>query len=286
MSGVALPYEPAGREAAAQRLARVRAHGGVRASFHARGGRTFVRDLSERDGYRMRFPRADGGLQGVIINTGGGMAGGDRVAIELAAGAGADAAVTTPSAERVYRALAGSATELNVTLEVESGARLAWLPQETILYDGARLQRRLNVDIAQDARLLMIEMLVLGRAAHGEAIASGAVRDQWRVRRAGRLVLAENLSLEGEIADALARPAVGDGARVLATALYVAGDAEDRLTAVRAALQAQGCRVGASAWDGMLVVRGLSREAGSLRRAMAGLLPMLAGRDAPRVWQV
>lgn len=278
----ATSFEPPGKGVP---LGRIRVAGGVRATLEAHERGTRVASLSERDGYRLRFPRCHDGLQGVIINTGGGAAGGDRVAIDLATGPGADALVTTQSAERIYRALDGSVTAVTIDLSAATGARLTWMPQETILFDGARLARRLSADIAADARLLIVEPIVFGRKAHGEALHSGSLADQWRIRRGGRLVLAESLRLDGDIARSLARPGSTDGAHVSGTAVYVAPDAEDHIVAVRAMLRETGCRIAASAWDGMLLVRAIARNAAPLRAALAALVPLLVGRSVPRVWQ-
>jgi urease accessory protein len=276
----------AGRSATAQLLGRVRVDGGIRASFVADETRSRVANIAERDGYRMRTPRGATGLEGVIINTGGGVAGGDRVSVALSAGPEADVLVTTQSAERVYRAIEGSRTTVDIALCADRGARLVWMPQETILFDGARLARRLSADIAPDARLLVIESIVFGRMAHGEKLSHGQLDDRWRLRRDGRLALAESLRIEGAIADQLSRPGVADGARTAGTAVYMAADAEDRLPTVRSLIATAGCRLAASTWNGMLVVRGLATAAAPLRAALAALVPLLAGRPVPRVWQM
>ena len=266
-------------------LGRLRVGGGVRARFSVRDGATYAATLGERDGYRMRFPRGDDGLEGVVINTGGGVAGGDRVAFAMDAGPGADVVIATQSAERVYRALGESTSAVDVALTVADRARLVWMPQETILFNGARLSRSFTVDLASRARLLMVEMLVLGRKAHGECMRAGALRDVWRVRREGRLVFADNVSLEGDVAAAMGRPAVGDGAHVTATLLFVSPDAEERLERAREALAPSTCRIAAGAWDGMLVARGLGQDVAAMRAVFARLATMLSGRARPRVWQ-
>lgn len=267
-------------------LGRVRVTGGVRASFVVGEGEpSRVASLSERDGYRLRFPLAADGLQGVVINTGGGVAGGDRIELGFIAETGADVLITTQSAERVYRALAGSQAHTTVSLSADAGARLVWLPQETILYDGARFVRRLVAEVAPDARLLIVEPIGFGRKAHGESLRSGLLNDQWRIRRGGRLVLAENVRLDGEITRTLSRPFVASSAHVSATLVHVAPDAEDHLDAVRALVQDADVEIAASAWNGMLVVRGLASEVAPLRAVLAVLVPALTGRSMPRVWQ-
>ena len=264
-------------------LARV--DGGVSIRIKARGGGSAIADLLERDGYKVRFPRGTAHPEAVIINTGGGLAGGDRVRQTVIVDGGAAATVTTQAAERVYRALDESETSLDVRLTVGGGARLDWLPQETILFDRSRLARSIDVEMAGDARLLLAETIIFGRTAMGETVKTGRLIDRWRIRRGGRLVFAETVRLEGAIAETLDRPPVAGGAHVVATALAIRPDAEDLLEPVRAALTGAACEAGASAWNGMLVIRALGRSGESVRRLLERALPVLSAAALPRVWQ-
>jgi urease accessory protein len=161
------------------------------------------------------------------------------------------------------------------------------LPQETILFDAARLARQLDVDMASDASLTLVESVVFGRLAMGETSTSGAFRDRWRIRRDGCLVFAEEVRLDGDLARILDRPAGGGGGRMAATILHIAQDAEQKLERVRARLETAPDHVecGASAWNGMLIVRMLAAEPARGRGALAGVLGELRGRPMPRVWQ-
>ena len=180
---------------------------------------------------KARLPAPGGSApEVVLINTAGGVTGGDRIDWRLEAGPGAALVATTQAAERVYRS-AGGAARIETRLTLGPGARLDWLPQETILFDGGRLDRSLEVEMAADARLLALETLVLGRAAQRRDGAAGAVSDQWRIRRGGRLVHAEALRLDGDVARATAGAATLGGARALAT--LVAGRARTRAPASR-----------------------------------------------------
>ncbi len=111
-----------------------------------------------------------------------------------------------------------------MTLSAEPGATLRWLPQETILFDRARLHRGIEVDLSEGASLLLAEAVIFGRTAMGESVRSGELIDRWRIRRDGRLVFAETLRLGGDIGALLARPAAGNGAVALATVLLAPGD--------------------------------------------------------------
>lgn len=290
MSGAGFPSEPRGpgiapaAGAAAAALAPVRVVGGVELEVRAEAGRTRLAHLRERGGYRLKFPHVEGPwLEAVQLNTGGGVAGGDRLAIAVEVGRGADAVYATQAPERVYRSL-GPAAELDVTISVANEARLDWLPQETLLYSGARLQRRFEVDVGESGRLLMVEAVTFGRIASGEIMRDGLLHDVWRVRRAGRLVLAEGLRLDGDIAGLLARPAIAAGGRAAALLLDVAEDAADRLDAVRAAIAGARSVCGASAWNGMLVARFLAADPADLRRDVRAALGAIGRRPLPRVW--
>jgi urease accessory protein len=286
MSAGAFPSEPHTRDAAAARtLGAIRAVGRIGLSTVAREGSTYIASLDEAGGFRLKFPAVEGPwLEAVQLNTGGGIAGGDRLAVAVEAGMGSDAIFATQAPERIYRAL-GDASQIAVSLRIARAARLDWLPQETLLYSGARLDRRFEIDIADDARLTMAEAITFGRAASGETLGEGLLRDTWRVRRGGRLVFAEGLRLDGDITRLLARPAVGRGARACALLLHIAPDASDRLNGVREALVDARSVCGAGASNGILVARFLGGDPGDVRRDVRSAASVLTGRPLPRVWQ-
>ncbi len=234
---------------------------------------------------RIRLPRGEGtGLDAVLVNTAGGIACGDRFDIHIEAQPGTAVTVATPAAEKVYRS-DGPVAELAVDLTLGAGARLDWLPQETILFDTARLVRRMEARMAQDSRLTLFEAVVFGRAARAERMADGLFEDRWRIRRGGRLVYADTLRLEGPIGDLLQKPSVGNGARALATLIHVAPDAEARLDAARDHLASgNGCEAAASAWNGLLAVRFCAVTVEALRAAAVPFLLAFRGEPLPRVW--
>ena len=264
--------------------ARQRARGEVRATFAAASGRTSLARLRQSGGLRLALPRAGAIAEAVLINTGGGMAGGDAAELEFALGAGAQALVTTQSAEKIYRGDDGAA-HLSTRLSLGAAARLEWLPQETILFDGARLARQLAIELASDASLLFVEALTFGRTAFGEDRIDASLRESWRVRRAGKLIFAEEMRLDGAAA-LLPRPALGGGARAMATLLMAAPDPPAALEALRAALASPGGEVewGASLVGGIVVARALSPSPAHLRAAIVSALRTLRGRATPRVW--
>lgn len=263
---------------------RQRAEGRVRLVAARFGKATGVAALSEQGSARLRLPRARGSaLDAVLINTGGGITGGDVFDTAIAAEAGAELAVSTVAAEKIYRS-DGSTAAVGVHLRVAPGARLDWIPQETIVFDRARARRRLDAEIQAGGTLLVFEALVFGRAARGETVETGSLEDRWRIRREGRLVYADTLRLDGAVSALLARPAIAAGSRVLATLLLVAEDAEARLEDMRGILAAAGIEGGAGAWNGMLAMRMLSPEIDALRICAARAITALRGRPMPRVW--
>jgi urease accessory protein len=240
--------------------------------------------VHEAGALRLRFPNgeAQGALEAVMVNTAGGMAGGDRLTLDIALGAGAQLCVTTAAAEKIYRSL-GPNSEIGITLKVDAGAALAWLPQETIMFDGARVKRTIHVELKRGGTLLLAEAVVFGRAAMGEAVRSGSFFDRWRVRVDGALVFAETVRLDGDIAQHLTRRAIAGGGIAVASVLKVPGD-DAAVAGVRAAAQSSAGEVGASAWNGLALTRLVAADGAALRRDLIGVLTALAGMPLPRLW--
>jgi urease accessory protein len=260
-----------------------RARGAVSFDVVSENGVTRRGALHESGSLRVRFPSPEGeGLSAVFVNTAGGVAGGDRFEIDISAGEGARLTLTTAAAEKVYRA-PDSAAELSIALKAADGARLAWLPQQTILFDRARLSRRIDIDLAEGASLLACEIVVFGRAAMGETMQNGALVDRWRVRRGGRLVFAETVRLEGDIGDKLARPAIAKGAVAIGTLLIVPGD-EALVTRLREISASLGSEVGVSAWNGFAMARFCAQDAAWLRADMVAVLGRVSEVPLPRLW--
>jgi urease accessory protein len=232
---------------------------------------------------RVRFPGPiSDELEAVIVNTGGGVAGGDRLRLDVTVEPDARLVVTTAAAEKVYRALDAAAT-IDVKLSVGAAASLAWMPQEMILFDRAQLKRAIDIDLAADARLLLAEAVVFGRSGMCEAVHDGFLFDRWRLRRGGRLIHAEAMRLDGAVANKLAQPAVAKGSIALATVLIVPGD-EVTAATVRAVSDRLRGEAGVSAWNGFAVVRLCAADAGMLRHDLIVVLSALRGVALPRLW--
>jgi urease accessory protein len=257
-----------------------RAAGRIALSVACHGGLTRRRQIYEDGPLRVRFPNSSGpALAAMIVNTAGGITGGDRHDLAVRVEEGSALGITTAAAEKVYRAL-GPGAEIAIKIAVGSGARLAWLPQETILFDRARLKRRIDVELASSATLLMAEAVVFGRSAMGERVAEGAFTDRWRVRRDGRLLFAETMRLEGDIARMLAEPAIAGGGIAVATVLVVPGG---QAMVERARAQTFCGEAGVSAWNGLAVARLCAKDDASLRRDLATIIAALGG-TVPRLW--
>jgi urease accessory protein len=260
-----------------------RAQGAVRFDVRCEDGVTRRGRLHESGSLRVRFPSPEGeGLSAVFVNTAGGVAGGDRFDIAIAAGEGARLTLTTAAAEKVYRA-PNAPAQLDISLKAADGAHLAWLPQETILFDAAKISRRIDIDLAESASLLLCEIVVFGRAAMGERMERGEFVDRWRLRRGGRLVFAETVRLDGDIGAKLARPAVAKGGAAIATALIVPGD-EAIVERIREAANSFGGEVGISAWNGFAMARFCAQDAAALRADMMTVLGRASPTALPRLW--
>ena len=272
-----------GTSAASAIFAANRARGSVIFDVHQVEGLTRRRHLHESGSLRVRFPSPEAeGLSAVFVNTAGGVAGGDRFGIEIAVGEGSRLTVTTAAAEKVYRAQ-GPAAQLDIALKAAAGAHLSWLPQETILFDRARVSRQINIDLADSASLLLCEIVVFGRAAMGERMLAGEFTDRWRLCRGGRLVFAENIRLDGDIGEKLRQPAVAKGGVAIGTALIVPGD-EALVERIRELSSSFGGEVGISSWNGFAMARFCAQDAGRLRADMMAVLGRASGEALPRLW--
>ncbi len=266
-------------------LASVRSRGVLALSAHLQDGVTRRLQVREDGALRMRFPNeAPGRLNAVVVNVAGGMAGGDVYDCAFTAQAGANLAVTTAAAEKVYRAL-GAPTLSDVRLRAEAGSCLLFAPQEAILFDRVRILRRYEIDVVSDARLIAVDAVILGRTAMGESVNSLVWRDTWRLRRDGKLLWADATRIEGDAQELPAAPATGGGARAFGTLLYAAPDAVRHIDRLRDVLQSvEACEAAVTLFEGLLVARFIAHEGHRLRAALLDAMTSLPGGAAPRSW--
>ena len=252
-----------------------RSSGTIRLEVGAKGA---LRRMREEGCAKLRMPAGVVGvpLEAVLINTSGGLAGGDRIDVEVETAG--DVCITTQAAEKIYRSL-GSETEATTKLRIEGNARAFWLPQEAILFDGANLKRSFEAELGSDATLLAVESGVLGRKAMRENLNAFSLRDHWRIRKGGRLFFADNVRLD---AARVQGAAAFNGAGAMAMIILIKSDAENFVEPLREIIGAQG---GVSAWDGKLIARLVARDGFSLRKSLIPALKLLAAPvELPKVW--
>ncbi|MBT3992358.1 MAG: urease accessory protein UreD [Rhodospirillaceae bacterium] len=270
--------------------------GKARLSFAAdNDGTTRLEDLYQRDPQRILFPNSAKHdiTQAVVVTTSGGLVGGDQISVAIKTGENAQALVTAQAAEKIYRSN-GEDAVIDVSLKAGTGSWLEYLPQETILFEGARLRRNTHINVESGGRLLAGEIIVFGRLGHGERFSRGLAHDGWEVAINDRLVWAEALHLEKNIAAVIDNPACFDGAVAAATAIYIGPDAEQHLTTALEIFDGQKNEVlsGATFVNGILVMRWLGQDAfqlrndfganwGAFRNKVAGLPSQL-----PRLWKM
>jgi urease accessory protein len=242
-------------------------------------------DIAESGPLRVRFPRIrEDRLEAILINTAGGIVGGDKLEFQVETRGEASLSITSQAAEKIYRSN-GLTSRISVSLRAEADSELFWLPQETILFDRARIGREIEADVSSDGSLAICEAIVFGRDAMGEKISRGLLRDRWRIRRDGKLIFADALSLDGDIKSTLNRSAAMNGKIAMATMVVVSRAATNKLDAVREALTEEGIEAGASALDGMLVARILAEDSIALRAAILSALEA-AGTPPPRAYSL
>lgn len=239
--------------------------------------------VQEEGSLRVRFPAPDTrGLSAVLVNTAGGVAGGDRFGVTIEAGVDSAVTLTTAAAEKVYRSH-GPNADIDVRLTGSDNSHIAWLPQETILFDSARLSRRFDIDLSETASLLLAEIVVFGRTAMNETVRTGSYEDRWRLRRAGRLVFAETLRLDGDIGAKLARKVIAEGSAAIATVLIAPGH-DEIVDRIREASDMFGGEVGASCWNGIAMVRFCAVDSATVRRDVMTVLARIDAQALPRIW--
>ena len=247
--------------------------------------RSVLDGLRQSGSLKLLFPRgAPGELQAVLVNTAGGVTGGDRFAVAGHAATNTELTLTTQAAERGYRALPGEIGRIKTTLTAARGGSLQWLPQETILFQGCALERSITVDLEQGARLLFVESLVFGRAAMGERLKDVRFHDRITIRQAGAPIFLDALQFDGDIAARLALSHVAAGAGAMATVVFCAPEGEAHLDPIRDLLPETG---GASLLrPDLLVVRHLARDSHALRQSLVPILTRLRGQPLPRPWMI
>jgi len=261
-----------------------RAFGAARVSFKQAGGSSRLDDLYQQGCLKVRLPHAaDDKTEAILINTAGGLTDGDCLSAQVTWQAGTSAVLTTQAAERIYRSRYAPA-RIDARLVVEDGAQALWLPQETILFDGARLDRRNHVSLSGSAGLVACEAVILGRAAMGETVHSGDLRDSWTIEHEARRIFIDRLRLKGDLSAQLARQARGGGARAFATIIVAGPEAREHRDALRPLLADLPITAACSDLGGVMVARLLAASGHELRSGLSAALDLICGGRLPRVW--
>lgn len=265
-----------------------RARGAGRLTTQQRDEKTCLRGLFQEGCGKIRLPHTHGDhLEAVLINTAGGLTGGDHLTWQADVAPGGRVVLTTQACERSYRST-GATAVVETRLVVGAGAHLDWLPQETILFAGSKLARTLDIDLESGATLTAVEAVLLGRDAMGEEARDAHFSDRWRIRREGRLMHAEATRLSGldRERDSLS---LLNGSRGFASILHLAADAEgaQRQAARLRAELAEDPRLALSVNGERLVVRAMATTGLALRRLIVPILQSLAGPGhLPRLWHL
>jgi len=262
-----------------------RAQGILRLSCDVRQGQTKLSSLYQKGSLKALFPRpSDTRLDAVFLNTAGGITGGDNYRFEVDVSKDASLRITSQAAERVYKAQKAEVGNVAVAAKIAEGAKLHWLPQETIIFDEARLRRSLSVDMAGSSELLCVEPMVFGRAAMGETVQQADIRDLWEIRRDGELVFADATKISGNLDELLSHAAIAGGNIASAALLLVSPRAEAKLDRLRNDLGDLG---GASLIkDGVLFARILAPDSLTLRRRLIPAIETLSDTTIPKNWRL
>src|SRR5262245_6254153 len=268
-----------------------RADGGGRIVLSSSDRGTRIENIFEQSPIRIMFPRTKHSAvrEAVLINTAGGIAGGDRLEYSVAALSNASIAVTSQAAEKVYRSL-NEPARIATSLKTLESAKLAWLPQETIVFNWARLHRTTETELFSGAELLALEWLVLGRAAHGEAIVGGEISDSWRVKKDGRLIWADSFRITDEVFPHLNNKALLSNYTAIATLIYFGPYLDKRLDFLRGILASLQCKCAVTFVNGLIVLRFASTESSDLKLALRSFLQQFGPElgsgpfQVPKMW--
>jgi urease accessory protein len=264
-----------------------RANGIGRVVLGSFGGDTCIKDLFQKSPIRIMFPRFGVGSleEAVLINTAGGIAGGDQLEYGITMLANASITVTSQAAEKVYRAL-DEPSRIITKLRVHNLAKLAWLPQETILFNWGRLSRETEIELSSEAELLALEWLVLGRAAHGEEAVGGHITDSWRVKKDGRLIWADSFRVTDETFSHLHRKALLSNCKAVGTLIYFGPSLDARLEFLRDVVLSLSCHCAATSVGGLIIVRFAAKVSYDLRLALHSLLQQFSRELGPGPFRV
>lgn len=261
-----------------------RAKGRAHLQFRAHDGKIKLVDLHQSGCVKALLPtnHADR-IDAVIINTAGGVTGGDNLTYSAQLDTGAELCITTQTAERIYKS-SGGVGQITTHFTLGKRTSLDWLPQETILFEKSALTRHLTIEMDGSSSALILEPIIMGRKAMGETLQTCFFTDQWRIIRNGKLAYSDALRITDPTA--LSGAACLGQNRAFATLVYVAPDAEARRDQMQSLINFDDVTTATSAWNGCLVTRFIAPDAQPLRRALISTLTEFRAHPLPRVWHM
>lgn len=282
--GVSAPSNLAGSPSDKD-LQRANGSGRIMVAGSERGTR--ILEVFQQSPVRILFPGTGhcAAEEAVLINTAGGIAGGDRLEIAVTAVGNASITVTTQAAERVYRALDQPA-QISTRLKACETSRVAWLPQETIVFNRARFNRETEIELSSEAELLALEWLVFGRAAHGEELSGGHIADSWRVRKDGRLIWADTFRATEDTFPHLRRKALLSGYNAIGTLIYFGPCLDRPMEFLRGNAPSLKCYAAATSVAGLIIVRFAAKQSSDLRVALRSVLEQFGREFGPGPFRV
>ena len=234
---------------------------------------------------KLMLPKTYGIMkEAVLLNTAGGITGGDALNINITA-SDCNVVVTSQTAERFYRSNMQPAS-ISIFLKVDKGAKLHWIPQETILFEGSAVDRTIKLDMAHDCDCLLAETLVLGREAMGEKIRTCHFTDQWRLYEEGKLFHSEAMRMTGDMEKLLDSKAGAHGARIISTIICAGPNTELLWPIVEKKLLSMSSVSAASFFNGKMIIRLLNSNCSNGRTEFNQMLMELRSQPMPRVWQL
>lgn len=239
---------------------------------------------------RLRMPKHNKSdpIEAVMINTSGGLTDNDHLSWKFAVEDQAQLTITSQACERIYKASRPLPALIDVDIKVGKRGSVAWLPQETILFDQAQLKRTINVGLSEGSEFLMVEPLMFGRPAMDEVVSSATLFDSWRIYQEGLLIHAENQKIEGDVNQILKRNTVTSGDLATAFILYIGPQAEAKFETIKTS---ENVNIGASIWQitgqntHKLIIRMSAPTSYELRKSLIPIINALHGQNAlPKVW--
>ena len=252
-----------------------RAIGKLEISFLNTDEETSICDLHQSGSLKVLIPKAKSTYaEAVLINTGGGIVGGDYLSVEVNAFNETKTWVTTQASEKVYRS-DGELSHLKSRINIGNNSTLFWCPKETILFNNSKFKRNLEFNIKTSSKLFIVENVVFGRLASGELDADCFFFDQWRIKRDEKLIFAENFLFENK-KSMYRKTNLGDY-RSLLNIVYVSKDSNNYLNKMRNIISAGNIFGEASCWNDFIYLRALANNTVEFKKTIEEILILLVG---------